>query len=127
MLAFRHGRKAPGHPITEGHSGSDPRACVVKSCNQIDRGSLGEVVSDAIAKFGRVHEAAYPFSGENGIQVRPLAETWAIRTLMLCVRGRHQLSGATRLLMEHLALDHPESLPERPEERDRSVTQSCGV
>jgi DNA-binding transcriptional LysR family regulator len=57
-------------------------------------------------------EAAYPFIGEGGIAVRPLAEAWALRTLMLCVRSLTQLTGATRLLMEHLARDNPQSKPE---------------
>lgn len=55
-------------------------------------------------------EAAYPFAHEDGFEVRPLVEEWAMRTLMLCVRSRTQLARATRLLIEHLAPDgvvHP--------------------
>lgn len=48
--------------------------------------------------------SAYPLADDEelGIAVRPLAESWARRPLMLCIKNVQQLSAATRLLISHL-------------------------
>lgn len=37
-----------------------------------------------------------------GLAMRPLAEPWALRPLVICMRDRSQLPGAARLFLEHL-------------------------
>jgi DNA-binding transcriptional LysR family regulator len=44
-----------------------------------------------------------------GLAIRPLAESWASRPLMICVRDLRHISGATRHLIDHLRADEPAS------------------
>lgn len=46
-----------------------------------------------------------PFASSDNIVVRPLAEAWARRALVLCVRNREQAPAATRLLIDFLLAD----------------------
>ena len=47
-------------------------------------------------------DAARPFVSQAGIVAVPLAESWARRPLLICVREKARLSAATRLLIETL-------------------------
>ena len=47
---------------------------------------------------------AAPFQKELGIVVRPVAETWAKRSLMLCARDFGRLPAAARRLVDHLTV-----------------------
>jgi DNA-binding transcriptional LysR family regulator len=47
-------------------------------------------------------QAIGPFAAALGLEVRPLAESWARRELMICVRDPARLSAAARLFLRHL-------------------------
>jgi DNA-binding transcriptional LysR family regulator len=66
--------------------------------------SVRRMVSEGLGVAILPALAAASTRSDNEIQVRPLAEPWAHRSLVMCVRDPASLSAAARSLIEHLRL-----------------------
>lgn len=70
-------------------------------------GSLCRAVASGLGVAVVSHSAAERCRRSLPIAVVPLSDSWAVRRLSLCLRGRAALSGPARALLEHLAAPAP--------------------
>lgn len=64
--------------------------------------SIRQMVAEGLGCALVPANAARPYAGELGIEVRSLSEAWARRWLMICVRDPNHLSASATLVVEHL-------------------------
>lgn len=85
LSLYRQHMEALGHQLDERANASS-----FESVCRLVAAGLGTAIIPALAAHGE------------GIETRPLAESWARRPLRLCLRSADRLSAPARLLMAHL-------------------------